>query len=102
MLRILRRYNCIYVAGLAWVGCYLILFGFARLTGGLYICLGFYLYGPGPFCICVFFILTDCLFVFLFVFRTVILCVISAVIGGGGGGAGFPAGGGKKESRPLF
>ena len=28
---------------------YLILFGFACLTGGLIICPGFYLYGPGQF-----------------------------------------------------
>ena len=47
-------------------------------------CLGFYLNGPGPFCMGILHSgRLPALFVFLFVVRTLILCFISVVLGGG-------------------
>ena len=75
MLPALRR-PAVFVPHIIWV---------CHLTGGLYALVFF---------VWVFFIPADCLFVFLFVFHTVILCFISVVLGGAGfladGGEGVP------------
>ena len=66
-----------------------------RLSDRWLICPGFYLYGPGPFCMGIFFISADCLFVFLVVFCIVILCFIyllflrTGFLAGGGEGVPF-------------
>ena len=46
----------------------------------------------------IFLIPADCLFVFLFVFRTVILCFIPLFLGGGGGGVSGRWWGGEPRS----
>ena len=90
--RILRRYNCIYVDGLAWAGCFVPHIIRVWPSDRWPICLDFYLFGPGPFCmnICHSNRLPVCIFVCFSYCYT----VFHSVVLGGGGGLTCGGGGG--------